>query len=88
MTLDVDLSLTLPPGLEWTLPAPQKVEHPWVLYTAVWSKDGPSTWKAQIRLAIPRGRWPSSQRKECHQAIDQIFMNLYQPLVLEKVADR
>ncbi len=86
MTLEVDAALTLPPGMEWTPPGPREVKQPWVLYSAAWSKDGPSTWKARILLSTPRGKWPSSQRKECLQSMDQIFMDLYQPLLLKKPA--
>jgi len=88
MTLDAELALTLPPGLEWTLPAPREEKREWVLYTAAWSEEGPSSWRARAHLAIPRGKWPSSQRKECLQAMDQIFMDLYQPLVLKKAVPK
>lgn len=88
VALDADLALTLPPGLEWTPPAPREEKRPWVLYTAAWSKEGPSSWRARVHLAVPRGTWPASMRKECLQAMDQIFMDLYQPLVLKKVATK
>jgi len=87
-TLDVELSLTLPSDLEWTPPAPREEKRPWVIYTAGWIKEGPSCWKTRVHLDLQRGRWPASQRKECLQVADRIFMDFYQPLVLKKVTPK
>jgi len=84
ISLDANLKLTLPPSMDWAAPAPREEKRPWVTYSSVWSRESDRVWAAKVHLSVPRGSWPSAQRKEGLLSLDQIFMQFYQPLVLSK----
>jgi transglutaminase-like putative cysteine protease len=82
--LEVTVDLSLPRALTWTPPPARRERLPWVSYDMLWSPRGDGSYRAVLRLEVPRGEWSATDRKTRLQLMDELLTGLYTPLLLAK----
>ena len=78
------VKLSLPTSWTWEPPKPRVVDEPWLKCTLSWELGSNGAWRGILKMSIPRGSWPSAERKERLNSVAEMYRAIYAPLVLKK----